>query len=297
MLTQSGQGVGLEFEGIARILAIHDTEAFSRLLDRIVDSYGKYAPSTDDEELRNHVLFLQHTQTYLLLKYAIKHADLGLLRQAIDRCCVYFHGSGQYRYAFEMLYLQRLTSTSAATPELQRAILANGLVNRQSKADSWYETDRLVEFHNGTLRKLLNAKRGSSLTLDYLFEHCALITDFFASLAKQTESFYSSNRNSGHPEKSAARDIRVMAERLARSGSVTLHSGRTVKNKAINVLELGATRIAGRAIADFNKTVCSVNYDYLEALEDEQDDEGEDEDDDIGKEVGQFFTSGNVDDD
>lgn len=88
-----------------------------------------------------------------------------------------------------------------------------------------------------------------------------------------------------------------MAERLARSGSVTLNSGRTVKNKAINVLEVGAMRIAGRAIADFNKTVCSVNYDYLEAFEDEQDDEVKDEDDDIGQEVGQFFTSGNVDDD
>jgi hypothetical protein len=88
-----------------------------------------------------------------------------------------------------------------------------------------------------------------------------------------------------------------MTERLARSGSVTLHSGRTVKNKAINVLEVGAMRIAGRAIADFNKAVCSVDYEYLEAFVGEQDDEGEDEDGDIGKEVGQFFTSGNVDDD
>src|SRR5947207_1414713 len=58
---------------------------------------------------------------YLLLKYAIKPADLGLLRRAIDHCCVYFHRSGQFKYAYEMLYLLRLTSTHAATPELQRA--------------------------------------------------------------------------------------------------------------------------------------------------------------------------------
>jgi hypothetical protein len=143
-LAQSG--LGLEFEDISRMLATHDAEAFSRLLDKIVDSYGKDARSTDDLELRNHVLFLQHTQTYLLLKYSIKHADLCLLCRAIDRCCVYFHGSGQSKYAYEMLYLQRLTSTRAATPKLQRAILANGLVNRRGKGDSWYETDRLVEF-------------------------------------------------------------------------------------------------------------------------------------------------------
>jgi hypothetical protein len=284
----TGQG-GHEFEDVARLLNNHDIEAFSRLLDGIVNSYGKHARSTDDQELRNHILFLQHTQTYLLLKYSIKHADLGLLRRAVDRCCVYFHGSGQYKYAFEMLYLQRLTSTCATTPELQRAILANGLINRRGKADSWYETDRLVEFHNGTLRKLLNAKRGSALTLDYLFEHCALNTDFFASLAKHTELFFNISRGSEHPEKSAERDIRVMAQRLSRSGSITLHSGRKVKHEAPDALELGATCIAGKAISNFNRNACSVNYDYLEGDDNELDDEDEDEERDEDDEIDQFF--------
>lgn len=136
-LAQSASEESLEFEDIARLLATYDLEAFSSLLDSVahsfVHSFDKHAHSTDDQELRNHILFLQHTQTYLLLKYSIKHADLGLLRRAIDRCCLYFHGSGQTKYAYEMLYLQRLISTRAATPELQRAILANGLVNRQGK--------------------------------------------------------------------------------------------------------------------------------------------------------------------
>ena len=209
---QSGLGKCLEFKDIAQMLSILDAETFSQLLDKIVDSYSKDAAMTDDEELRNHILYLQHTQTYLLLKYSIKHADLGLLRRAIDRCCLYFNGSGQSRYAYEMLYLQRLTSTQAATPELQRAILANGLINRQGNVDSWYETDRLVEFHNGTLRELLNTKRGSSLSLDYLLEHCALNTDFFSSLAKHINSFYSINCSSNHPEKSAELDIKVIAQ-------------------------------------------------------------------------------------
>ncbi|KAH8743566.1 hypothetical protein F5883DRAFT_40480 [Diaporthe sp. PMI_573] len=63
-----------------------------------------------------------------------------------------------------MLYLQRLISTDAAAPELQRAILANGLVNPTGVHDSWYETDRLVEFHNGTLKTIFNDRRGSSVT-------------------------------------------------------------------------------------------------------------------------------------
>ena len=126
-------------------------------------------------------------------------------------------------------------------------ILANGLVNHQGKVDSWYETDRLVEFHNGTLRMLLNAKHGSALMLDYLFKHCALNTDFFASLTKQIESFYSVNHNSKHPEKSAECDIRVMAQCLSCSRSIALHSGWTVKHKAVDVLEVGGKCICETA--------------------------------------------------
>jgi hypothetical protein len=293
-LSQTGPGGGLEFEGVARMLTNHDVEAFSRLLDRIVDSYGNHARSADDLELRNHVLFLQHTQTYLLLKYSIKHADLGLLRRAVDRCCVYFHGSGQSRYAYEMLYLQRLTSTCATDPELQRAILANGLINRRGRADSWYETDRLVEFHNGTLRDLLDSKRGSALTLDYLFEHCALNTDFFDSLAKHTEYFFNIHRGNDHPGKSAERDIRVMAQRLSGSGSITLHTGRKAKHEAPDVLKLGAMRIAGKAIPNFNRTACNADYDYLGG-DDELDDADGDGDDGSDDEVGQFFAPDHVD--
>jgi len=294
-LAQSGPETGLHFEDIVRMLAAHDVESFSQLLDNIIHSYDKHARSIDDQELRNHILFLQHTQVYLLLKYSIKHADLGLLRRAIDRCCIYFHGSGQSKYAYEMLYLLRLTSTRAATPELQRAILANGLVNRQGKADSWYETDRLVEFHNGTLKKLFKAKRGSALTLDYLFEHCALNTDFFDSLTKQMESFYSVNRNSKHPEKSAERDIRIMAQRLSCNGSIAPQSGRTVKHEAIDVLKVGAMRIAGKAIANFNRTACNIGYDYLEGDEDEFVEEHEDDDDETDEEIDQFFAPDHVD--
>ena len=107
------------------MLATQDAKSFLQLLDSVVNSYGIEARSTSDMELRNHVLFLQYIQTYLLLKYAIKHANIGLLRRAIDRCCIYFHGSVQHKYAYKILYLYRLISTSAASPELQRVILAN----------------------------------------------------------------------------------------------------------------------------------------------------------------------------
>ena len=119
-----------------------------------------------------------------------------------------------------MLYLYCLISTSAASSELQWAILANSLINHQSAADSWFEIDRLVEFHNRILKMLFQDKCGSAITLVYLLEYCALNTEFFAAIAHQTESLFSINQNSDHPEKSAKLDIAVMAQRLSRTGSV-----------------------------------------------------------------------------
>lgn len=288
-LTRSG--LVREVEDITRMLATLDPKGFSHLLDSIIKSYGNEARSTSDMELRNHVLFLQHVQTYLLLKFAVKHADIGLLRRAVDRCCIYFHGSGQHKYAYEMLYLQRLISTSAASPELQRAVLANGLVNPRGTADGWFETDLLVELHNGTLKKLFKDKRGSAITLDYLFEHCALNTEYFASLAKHVESLYGVNRNGKRPEKSARNDIALMAQRLSRTGSIALRIGRTVKYEAADILQLGALRLAGDALVKFNRTECtSSGLDYIgtddPALEVE-------ENEDLG-EVSQFFATDDV---
>ncbi|KAI9776732.1 MAG: hypothetical protein M1839_009376 [Geoglossum umbratile] len=68
------------------------------MVNDIRDEYSMQAACMNsDKELQNHYLFLQHMQIYLLLRYAIKHADLGLLRRAIDRCCIYFHGSKQHK--------------------------------------------------------------------------------------------------------------------------------------------------------------------------------------------------------
>ena len=287
-LAQSG--LVRDFQDITEILATQDAKSFSQLLGSVVNSYGIEARSTSDIELRNHILFLQHMQTYLLLKYAIKRADIGLVRRAIDRCCIYFHGSAQHKYAYEMLYLYRLISTSAASPQLQRAILANSLVNPRGAADGWFETDRLVELHNGTLKKLFKDRRGSAITLDYLFEHCALNTEFFANLASRIESLYGIDRNGKHPEKSAKLDIMVMAQRLSRTGSIATHGGRTVKYKAADILHLGAIRVAGDALVKFNKAECSSSlFDHLDL-----DDPALDEEDEDGGEVSQFFAANDV---
>lgn len=87
-----------------------------------------------------------------------------------------------------------------------------------------------------------------------------------------------------------------MAQRLSRSGSIVPHSGRTSKHEVIDVLNVGAMRIAGKAIANFNSTACSMDYDYLEGDEDEFVEENEDENDENEEEVSQFFAPDHVGD-
>lgn len=72
-----------------------------------------------------------------MLKYGIKNSDIGLIDHAIGVCCFFFEGSKQYNYAFEMLYLKRLTSTAACEPQLCGPILVNRLVNLHGRSNTY----------------------------------------------------------------------------------------------------------------------------------------------------------------
>ena len=236
----------------------------------------------DDQEFRNHILFLRHAQTYMLLKYAIKQADIGLIRRAIDRCALYFHGSPQKNYANLMLYFQYLFRNSE--PDLCRAILSNSLVNCQGKSDSWFEIDRLVELHNGNLKEIYTARRGSMFNVDQLFQNYALSSDYLTKLVKGIYRVFSI-RNSGESLPKEARiDITNMAEALSK-GSLQNKQQRIVQHNANDIETKGAIRISECALSQFN---------YLESFSFErltQADMIEEVDalDDIDTELEQFF--------
>jgi hypothetical protein len=229
------------------------------LLDRISSQYSHSCDVNiiKDGELRNHILFLRHAQTYLLLKYGVKHGDIGLIRRAVDRCTVYFHGSGQSNYANEMLYLQRLLVNS--TPELQNAILSNSLVNLRGLSTTWFETDRLVEFHNGNMKNLFHARRGSTINLEQLFKNYALSSAYIANLGTDIYRIFDLDRNDKQTDKSAQTDIITMAQRLS-VGSVRFKAGKTVRYPAIDTMAIGALKIASDALPKFNSVDCLQGF-------------------------------------
>ena len=141
------------------------------------------------------------------LKYTIKHADIGLIERVIDCCCIYFYGSKQTNYAFEMLLFKWLLATGAASVELKKAILVNGLVNLQSKEDTSYEIDCLNEQLNLQLKEILWARQIFIFDMDKLFHYCALTASYCSTLKKYLESKFGEKTWAGYTEKAATADI------------------------------------------------------------------------------------------
>ncbi|KAI9849692.1 MAG: hypothetical protein M1837_002818 [Sclerophora amabilis] len=218
-------------------------------------SFGKIV------DMLNHILFLEQTETYILLKYAIKFGNIGLISRAVDRCCIYFAGMNQFKYSFETLYFKRLTTTSAATPALRRAILANSLVNNRGQSDSWFETDRFLELHNGRMKEILKQRRTSTITLEYLFEYCSLNSSFFKGLEKHLEHVFGIHVNTKHTVKRAHNDINDLANHFC-DGSMKLTPNRTSTLHVPDIMEEGLGAIRTR-VDKFNKSQVGVEREIL----------------------------------
>ena len=80
-------------------------------------------------------------ETYKVLKYTIKHADIGLLKRAIAHLCLYFAGLKNNNYVSEIIYFWRLIATDVCNLVLQRAIFVNGLINNYKEPDSFFKTN------------------------------------------------------------------------------------------------------------------------------------------------------------
>ncbi|KAF1808518.1 hypothetical protein P152DRAFT_367195, partial [Eremomyces bilateralis CBS 781.70] len=177
-------------------------------------SKEKHANNTVDEEFLSHARYLQQMVVYKTLKYGIKNGDIGLIDRVIGVCCFYFEGTGQSNYAFEMLYLKRLTSTKACDKELRRAILSNSLVNPHGCRDTWQEVDRSLEYLNLELKRELWARRTSTFGLDALFKTTSLTAEYTVFLRKTIEKAFARKESSKHSVPSPVDDIHILAFEL-----------------------------------------------------------------------------------
>jgi hypothetical protein len=205
-------------------------------------SKEKYADNTVDEEFLSHTRYLQQMIVYKTLKYGIKNGDIGLINRVIGVCCFYFEGTGQSNYAFEMLYLKRLTSTKACDKELRRAILSNSLVNPHGRRHTWQEVDRSLEYLNLELKRELWARRTSTFGLDALFKTTSLTAEYTVCLRKAIEETFARKDSSTHSVPSPMDDIHTLAFELACDSIKFYDGGRQARHHAPDIHTIGVRK-------------------------------------------------------
>jgi len=211
------------------------------------------AQSNVDEEFLNHIRYLQIVETYKTLRYAIKHGDIGLLKRIIPRICVYFASGANSNYLAEMLNLWQLVSTDTCKPALQRAILANGFVNNQGKADTFFEVDRLNELLNLELKSLLRARGNSTFNVETIFKSSVSTLPYTAPLRTTIERAFRVHINNAHTVKGGARmEILSLADAIALD-SIVRRQTRSVAHYATALLQVGAERLIRGTLEAFNQ--------------------------------------------
>jgi hypothetical protein len=217
-----------------------------------------------DHEFSAHAKFVQQVALYKSLKQAIKYADIGMIQRVIARCCLLFSGDHKYRYSFLSLYMTWLTHTKAASEELQKAILANGLVNLSGAEDSWFEMDRLNEFLNLEMKTLLAARRTSTIDTPILLRRAAAAASYCTDLKVAMETTFGERTKGEHHTKDSSDDTRSLAYQLVKSKSIRKYQrGRSSDFQPADILNTGVRELPNM-IKRFNKQIIEGNWDVEE---------------------------------
>jgi hypothetical protein len=181
-----------------------------------------------DEVWANERRFCAHVETYILLNYAIKHGDLGLLRRALVECAIMFQAPQGHKgsYASALLGILHMVDSNAADTILQDAILTNCLDNLRGEEDSNLAKDLLLEILNGEIKGHKKARDSSTKEPSDLIDQCALSGQIAQYNKLEIEKTYYSLQDGRHPLKPAEDDVTALAWELA---SHTLRPRRETK--------------------------------------------------------------------
>jgi hypothetical protein len=212
----------LKTEAIITWLNSMNESSFHKHLERIVDSIhvpiGQIQPpeTTRDEKWANNYRFCVHAESYLLLRYAIKQADMRLLLIALKDFAIMSQAPEAHKskYSIELLQSIHLMDGPAADPKLQRAALANCLVNLRGLSNSWFPTDLLQELVNNTMRTQQRERTSSTLPVKDLIGQCSLNSQSMQRLKQRVEEAFSRSNDDSHPYKSDPDAVRQLSQVL-----------------------------------------------------------------------------------
>ena len=248
-------------EDLDRWLALQSKETWGITLNAIADSLrlSRTPKESDytDQIHENHQIFCRHVEVYLLLRYAIKMADIELLRVALRHATVIFLPSeaATPKYAAALLHTLHLVDSSASSEQFQNYILANSLVNLSGRIDSNFEHDRLLELHNNTLKTYLRERTTFSSHNDELLQRWALIGPIVRDIKGAVERYVGYHNDSRHPCKNCKEDVWSMASNLAFKSLRKLRDrNRFSRYPAADLILLGMKKL-GDAVFKYNESL------------------------------------------
>ena len=222
-----------------------------------------------DKEFVTMCRYLQEIETFMTLRYAIRHGDIGIIRRLIDPLCVWFYGAEQAKYGLEMLYLRWLLSSDVTTTELQRSILSSGLVNLAGRPDSFKAIDLALEHVNCCYAIDIKLHKNSTHDVSKTFGRLALVSSYVTRLRAAVETYFGEKTNSKHSQKSALADIFSLAYHIWAEGYTRPRTIQTerILFESLDVLANGIEQLEEKVEA-FNATIV-VTDDQIPKILDE----------------------------
>lgn len=91
----------------------------------------------------------------MILYWSIKHEDIRLLKHIMQEICIILQvpTTQKPKYARKLLRQMHIFDTTTANLILQKAYLANALVNPQGLGHIFFEMDLLFEHQNGEFKR------------------------------------------------------------------------------------------------------------------------------------------------
>jgi hypothetical protein len=206
-----------EIEG--RIKLIHREEVLNLVEEVRLTAFTRAAWEDESNiEFRTMCRFLQQMEMFLVIRYAVKHADIGLLRRMVDPLALMFFGAGQHNYGREMVYYRWLLSP-ASSDVLQRAILASGLVNWRGQSDTNKPVDLGLEHNNGSIKDNIQRQKNSTRDTDAIFDKMCLANATFAVVRGHLEQVFGVHTPDDHSATPAILDVYALAMLLGQNAA------------------------------------------------------------------------------
>ena len=171
----------------------------------------------DDLERRMHLLFLQDCEIFLILRHAVRWGDVGLIKRAVDRAILLFHGGQTMNYAKELLYFKRLIDTEYCKPELRTAILSTCLVNKTGRPNAFYAVDEDVEFLNKDIKESWKIRHTSTLTIKDLSERATLNGIYFRRMGFKLQQLFGKLQSGKRTQRKRSEDHVLLVKELRNS--------------------------------------------------------------------------------